>query len=143
MQEPEEDVQQHLYKVLVIGDYAVGKTSLIRRYIEGYFNPNYKLTIGVDFAVKVIEWDKNTRITLQVRPSPVPSLPLSSTSFLQTNTFIFFAVPSFSIIVIVIIPHPSCPFRLFLLLCMLTTFSVVVDADESCGTLLATNALER
>jgi len=40
------------YKVLVIGDYAVGKTSLIRRYTEGYFTPNYKLTIGVDFAVK-------------------------------------------------------------------------------------------
>jgi GTPase SAR1 family protein len=44
--------QQHLYKVLVIGDYAVGKTSIIRRYCEGYFTPNYKLTIGVDFALK-------------------------------------------------------------------------------------------
>jgi len=42
------------YKVLVIGDYAVGKTSLIRRYTEGYFTPNYKLTIGVDFAVKTL-----------------------------------------------------------------------------------------
>lgn len=39
----------HLYKVLVIGDYAVGKTSLIRRYTEGFFTPNYKLTIGVFF----------------------------------------------------------------------------------------------
>jgi len=58
--------QQHLYKVLVIGDYAVGKTSLIKRYCEGYFTPNYKLTIGVDFAVKSIEWDEETNINLQL-----------------------------------------------------------------------------
>jgi len=58
--------QQHLYKVLVIGDYAVGKTSIIKRYCEGYFTPNYKLTIGVDFAVKVVEWDDKTTISLQL-----------------------------------------------------------------------------
>jgi len=49
------------YKVLVIGDYAVGKTSLIRRYTEGYFTPNYKLTIGVDFAVKKLP-EKETKV---------------------------------------------------------------------------------
>eukprot|EP01113_Clastostelium_recurvatum_P009655 TRINITY_DN1467_c0_g1_i1.p1 TRINITY_DN1467_c0_g1~~TRINITY_DN1467_c0_g1_i1.p1 ORF type:complete len:218 (-),score=51.94 TRINITY_DN1467_c0_g1_i1:117-770(-) len=58
--------QQHLYKVLVIGDYAVGKTSLIKRYCEGYFTPNYKLTIGVDFAVKSLEWDDDTTVNLQL-----------------------------------------------------------------------------
>lgn len=51
--------------MLVIGDYAVGKTSLIKRYCEGYFTPNYKLTIGVDFAVKDVEVDDN-KVTLQV-----------------------------------------------------------------------------
>ena len=79
-----EDKQQHLYKVLVIGDYAVGKTcvcflnaqpmhlspvpcsSIIKRYCEGYFTPNYKLTIGVDFAVKVVEWDDSTSVSLQL-----------------------------------------------------------------------------
>lgn len=53
--------------MLVIGDYAVGKTSLIKRYCEGYFTPNYKLTIGVDFAVKDVEVDDN-KVTLQVHP---------------------------------------------------------------------------
>jgi len=62
----DEQKQQHLYKVLVIGDYAVGKTSIIKRYCEGFFTPNYKLTIGVDFAVKVVEWDDNTRVSLQL-----------------------------------------------------------------------------
>jgi len=56
----------HLYKVIVIGDYAVGKTSIIKRYTEGFFSPNYKLTIGVDFAVKVIEWDDDTTVNLQL-----------------------------------------------------------------------------
>eukprot|EP01121_Diplochlamys_sp_Union-15-3_P010224 TRINITY_DN284_c0_g3_i2.p1 TRINITY_DN284_c0_g3~~TRINITY_DN284_c0_g3_i2.p1 ORF type:complete len:248 (-),score=42.09 TRINITY_DN284_c0_g3_i2:136-819(-) len=60
------DKEQHLYKVIVIGDYAVGKTSLIKRYCEGYFTPNYKLTIGVDFAVKTLEWSDKTRISLQL-----------------------------------------------------------------------------
>ncbi|EFA82501.1 Rab GTPase [Heterostelium album PN500] len=61
-----DQVQQHLYKILVIGDYAVGKTSIIKRYCTGMFSPNYKLTIGVDFAVKEVQWDKNTTVSLQL-----------------------------------------------------------------------------
>jgi Ras-related protein Rab-32 len=52
--------------VLFVGDYATGKTSLIRRYTEGFFSPNYKLTIGVDFAVKEVSWDSRTNISLQL-----------------------------------------------------------------------------
>jgi Ras-related protein Rab-32 len=46
---------QYLYKVLVVGDYAVGKTSLIRRYCTGEFTANYRITIGVDFCVKTLD----------------------------------------------------------------------------------------
>ncbi|XP_058946760.1 ras-related protein Rab-38-like isoform X2 [Pocillopora verrucosa] len=60
------DAKEHLYKVLVIGEYGVGKTSIIRRYTEGSFTPNYKLTIGVDFALKVLYWDEMTKINLQL-----------------------------------------------------------------------------
>eukprot|EP00008_Paramoeba_atlantica_P010004 CAMPEP_0201483310 /NCGR_PEP_ID=MMETSP0151_2-20130828/7532_1 /ASSEMBLY_ACC=CAM_ASM_000257 /TAXON_ID=200890 /ORGANISM="Paramoeba atlantica, Strain 621/1 / CCAP 1560/9" /LENGTH=214 /DNA_ID=CAMNT_0047866399 /DNA_START=62 /DNA_END=706 /DNA_ORIENTATION=- len=59
------DGDQSLYKVLVIGDYAVGKTSLIKQYVDGVFTPNYKLTIGVDFAVKELQVS-NRKITLQL-----------------------------------------------------------------------------
>ncbi|KAI8486870.1 Ras- protein Rab-32B [Branchiostoma belcheri] len=59
-------VQEMLYKVLVIGEFGVGKTSIIRRYTEGYFSPNYKLTIGVDFALKSLDWDERTKINLQL-----------------------------------------------------------------------------
>lgn len=30
------------------------------------FSPNYKLTIGVDFSLKTIEWDPKTRVNLQL-----------------------------------------------------------------------------
>ncbi|PWA22761.1 ras-related protein Rab-38 [Gambusia affinis] len=52
--------KEHLYKVLVIGDLGVGKTSIIRRYVHQTFSSNYRATIGVDFALKVLNWDSET-----------------------------------------------------------------------------------
>ncbi|XP_017758393.1 PREDICTED: ras-related protein Rab-38-like [Eufriesea mexicana] len=55
-----------LFKFLVIGDYGVGKTALVRRYTEGKFTSNYKITIGADFAIKSLDWDPITKINLQL-----------------------------------------------------------------------------
>ena len=55
-----------LYKILVIGELGTGKTSFIKRYIHQYFSQHYRATIGVDFALKVINWDANTIIRLQM-----------------------------------------------------------------------------
>ncbi|KAF2363788.1 Small GTP-binding protein domain [Trinorchestia longiramus] len=65
---PEESLipRELQYKVLVIGEFGVGKTAIIQRYTKGYFSPNYKLTIGVDFAVKTLNWDTHTKINLQL-----------------------------------------------------------------------------
>jgi len=60
-----DDEKGQLYKVIVIGDYAVGKTSIIKRYCEGSFRGDYKLTIGVDFALKEVVYN-NEKITLQL-----------------------------------------------------------------------------
>ncbi|KAB7499819.1 Ras-related protein Rab-32B [Armadillidium nasatum] len=54
------------FKVLVVGEYGVGKTAVIRRYTEGQFSLNYKVTIGVDFAVKTFEWDSKTKLNIQL-----------------------------------------------------------------------------
>ncbi|XP_010777818.1 ras-related protein Rab-38-like [Notothenia coriiceps] len=52
--------KEHLFKILVIGDLGVGKTSIIKRYVHQNFSPNYRATIGVDFALKVLNWDQET-----------------------------------------------------------------------------------
>ena len=34
------------FKIIVIGEPGVGKTSFVNRYVEGTFSTKYKLTIG-------------------------------------------------------------------------------------------------
>ncbi|XP_020483047.2 ras-related protein Rab-32 [Labrus bergylta] len=55
-----------LFKVLVIGDTDVGKSSIILRYASKRFDERYKSSIGVDFSLKTIEWDCNTVVRLQL-----------------------------------------------------------------------------
>lgn len=38
--------RDHLFKVLVVGDPAVGKTSLVQRYSQDSFCKHYKSTVG-------------------------------------------------------------------------------------------------
>lgn len=47
-------VLRKLYKVVVIGQKNTGKTSIVKRYKDGVFNPRYMETIGVDFSIKKI-----------------------------------------------------------------------------------------
>lgn len=61
-----EKTRTHLFKIVVVGDMTVGKTSIIHRYVHGYFSENYKSTIGVDFALKIVNWDRETDVKLQL-----------------------------------------------------------------------------
>ena len=44
-----------LLKFLVIGERGVGKSALIRQYVDREFDGQYVTTIGVDFAVKTVQ----------------------------------------------------------------------------------------
>ena len=54
-----------LYKVLIIGESAVGKTCLIRRYVHNTFQSGTRTTLGVDFALKVLS-DQGKNMTIQL-----------------------------------------------------------------------------
>jgi len=62
----DEDAQELLFKVLVVGDMGTGKTAIIRRYVNHSYSDGYKATIGVDFALKEINWDSKTLVRLQL-----------------------------------------------------------------------------
>ncbi|XP_069141824.1 ras-related protein Rab-7L1-like [Argopecten irradians] len=55
-----------LFKVIIIGDPTVGKTSFVQRYVNDSYRRDYKMTIGVDFALKVVKWSETQTIKLQI-----------------------------------------------------------------------------
>lgn len=55
----------YLFKILIIGDSNVGKSSLLIRFVEDKFSESYISTIGVDFKINTIEID-DKKIKLQI-----------------------------------------------------------------------------
>lgn len=51
---PQEERTIYQYKVILLGDIAVGKTSLLRRFVENEFTTEYYCTVGVEFRIKTI-----------------------------------------------------------------------------------------
>eukprot|EP01083_Nonionella_stella_P190783 706497_1 len=47
------------YKVVIIGDAAVGKTSIIQRFTSNKFDENQNTTVGIDFLSKTIYVENN------------------------------------------------------------------------------------
>lgn len=45
-------------KVLLVGNFGVGKTSLIRRFVLNQFSEDYISTIGVRVSSKVVQYEK-------------------------------------------------------------------------------------
>lgn len=53
------------FKFISVGDTAVGKTSILNRFLTGAFDNHHELTIGVEFGSKIITVNRY-RIKLQV-----------------------------------------------------------------------------
>ena len=53
------------YKIMVLGESKVGKTSLIKRFTKDQFGGVYLTTVGMDFQDKIIEIE-DKKIRLQV-----------------------------------------------------------------------------
>ncbi|MHA2271546.1 MAG: Rab family GTPase [Candidatus Hodarchaeales archaeon] len=59
------DMQVPEYKITLLGDGEVGKTSLCNRYMRKGFIEDYMMTVGADISFKTLEVGK-TRIKLQI-----------------------------------------------------------------------------
>lgn len=60
-----EEVKEFVFKIVVLGEGAVGKTSLINQYVEKSFKEDYKPTLGANIIRKDIFVDKlNARVRL-------------------------------------------------------------------------------
>ena len=57
---------EYSFKILVIGPAAVGKSSLIRRFIDNEFYLDYRFTIGVDLLTKLVEYESNKNARLSI-----------------------------------------------------------------------------
>jgi len=54
-----------IFKVIVVGDTGVGKTSILSRLCDGIFESHYRSTLGIDFKIKNIIID-DKKIKLQI-----------------------------------------------------------------------------
>ncbi|KAM6926224.1 EF-hand calcium-binding domain-containing protein 4B [Lycodopsis pacificus] len=54
-----------LFKIVLVGNSSVGKTSLLRRFCDDCFHPDTSATVGIDYSVKTIAVD-NSQVALQL-----------------------------------------------------------------------------
>jgi small GTP-binding protein len=55
----------YMFKYIIIGDTAVGKSNLVLRYVYNEFKPDYNITIGLEFGEKEVKI-KNKTYKIQI-----------------------------------------------------------------------------
>lgn len=53
----DDEGEEYLFKIVIIGDSAVGKSNLLSRYARNEFSMHSKATIGVEFQTQTLEID--------------------------------------------------------------------------------------
>ena len=62
---PSDKEYEFIFKVLLLGNSNVGKSSLFLRFVDDIWNDTFVPTIGVDFKIKTLEIDQK-RIKMQI-----------------------------------------------------------------------------
>ena len=64
-------------KICLLGDFAVGKTSLVSRYVHNVFSDRYLTTVGVKIDTRVVEMSQILdKQSVQLNRAPVRSIKL-------------------------------------------------------------------
>ena len=66
MFEEDEKRVEILYKVLLLGDWSVGKTCLLMRYMDNTFTEMHLSTIGIDSKVKIVNLKEGLDAKIQI-----------------------------------------------------------------------------
>jgi len=59
--------EKRLYKLLLLGNSAVGKSALLSRFAEDAFQVSHIATMGVDFKVKILRSKKHPERELKLQ----------------------------------------------------------------------------
>ena len=51
----EQKSYDYLVKIVLCGPEASGKTSIVNRYTNDEFTPDYNTTIGIEFTLKILK----------------------------------------------------------------------------------------
>ncbi len=54
------------FRLIVVGDSTVGKSSLLRYFCDGKFTEDSDPTVGVDFYARILEIKPDIRVKLQI-----------------------------------------------------------------------------
>jgi len=80
----------YLFRICMVGDAAVGKTSLLIRYCDGTFKSIYSNTIGVDFRIISLKSDdKNIKLNVSDTAGQERFKSVSSKYFRSAHGFFF------------------------------------------------------
>ena len=58
--------KEALYKILLLGDWAVGKTCFLMRYTENTFTEMHLTTVGLDYKLKTVKLDNDKTVKVQI-----------------------------------------------------------------------------
>ena len=58
--------QIYKFKIILLGDVSVGKTSLLTYFIDNKFNEEYKATISAELKTKILNVSQNVQASLNI-----------------------------------------------------------------------------